>query len=211
MRLFAVLAAATILSACASRPEPIVVVSTPAPVVALVPVQTEISPINRALSPAASVWHFRVALNVAALACRGASEALIVARYNALLAGQKTVLTTAETTLAAEYRTSGGAAWRDAYDDSMTRLYNFFSQAQARTRFCTAAETVLGEVQGIAPTALPAFAADRLAMLDAPFVEAFGPVAPLSRPVIAIAATMPERVDPQTPRLNIDIAALNRE
>ena len=47
---------------------------------------------NRALTIAATVWHLRSALNVAALACRGADEGLIVTRYNTMLTTQKIAL-----------------------------------------------------------------------------------------------------------------------
>ena len=50
---------------------------------------------NRALTPGEATWHLRVALNVAALGCRGPEEAATAAAYNALLKAN-------EATLAAE-------------------------------------------------------------------------------------------------------------
>lgn len=127
---------------------------------------------NRNLSAAGTVWHLRSALNVAALACRGPQEAALVAAYNALLARQKPALATAEATLASEYRAAGGN-WRDAYDDQMTRLYNFFAQDVARDRFCTAAQATLADVQAVPAAGLPAFAAERLPQLERPFTDFF--------------------------------------
>lgn len=175
-------AAIAAVTACASRPKEVAMVAPPEPAPVPVHITPPISPINRGLSPAATVWHMRVALNVAALACRGAQEAVIVQRYNALLSAHKTTLASAETQLEAQYR-AGGGDWQDRYDDSMTRLYNFFSQAQARDAFCTAAMATLTEAERLAPGELQAFAAAVLPTLDAPFAEMLAP-----RPMIALAA-----------------------
>jgi hypothetical protein len=171
------------VAACASKPKEVAVV--PPPVVPTVTVYAPppISPINRGLSQAATVWHMRVALNVAALACRGAQEGAIIQRYNAMLASHKATLATAQTTLSAEFK-AGGGDWQDRYDDAMTRLYNFFSQAQARDAFCTAAAATLAEAETLAPAELPAYAAAVLPTLDAPFAEMM-----LPRPVIAVASS----------------------
>ena len=176
-------AAIAAVAACASRPKEVaVVVPPPEPPVVPVHVTPPITPINRGLSPAATVWHMRVALNVAALACRGTQEATIVQRYNAMLATHKATLASAQTQLSEQYRTGGGD-WQDRYDDAMTRLYNFFSQAQAREAFCTAAAATLAESERLAPGELQTFAAAVLPTLDAPFAEMLAP-----RPMIALTA-----------------------
>ncbi|ONF95700.1 hypothetical protein [Sphingomonas jeddahensis] len=176
-------AAIAAIAACSTRPKE-VAIAPPPPEPTPVPVYVTppISPINRGLSPAATVWHMRVALNVAALACRGAQEAVIVQRYNALLAKHKTTLAGAESTLEQQYRATG-AGWQDRYDDAMTRLYNFFSQAQVREAFCTASAATLTEAERLVPGELQTFAAAVLPTLDAPFAEMLVP-----RPVIAAAA-----------------------
>ena len=94
----------------------------------------------------------------------------IVAGYNALLSAQKPVLAKAEATYASEYK-AGGGDWQDRYDDSMTRLYNFFSQSPARDAFCAAAGTVLAQSTGLTAEALPAFAAQNLPLLERPFTD----------------------------------------
>ena len=176
-------AAIAALAACATRTKE-VAVATPPPAPAPVPVYVTpaITPINRGLSPAATVWHMRVALNVAALACRGAQGNQIVEGYRTLLTNQKAALATAETALESQYRAMGGD-WQDRYDDAMTRLYNFFSQAPARDPFCTAAAATLTEAERLGPNELQTFAAAVLPTLDAPFAEMLAP-----RPVIALAA-----------------------
>lgn len=125
---------------------------------------------NRDLSPAGATWHLRAALNVAALACRGAAGDVIVARYNAALRTNAAVLSRAETQVATEFR-AGGGDWRDRYDDAMTRLYNFFAFAPARADFCAAAGRLLDGMAGVTPDALPAFAQAQMAAIDRPFTD----------------------------------------
>ena len=181
------LTAAALLSGCASRPAPIVASAPPPPVpVAVVPMPSGTYPgmpvpalladggyatPNRGISAAATVWHFRAGLNFAALGCRGAQEHAIIAGYNAMLSAQKPVLARAEATLAGEFRASGGAEWRDAYDDAMTRLYNYYALAPARPALCATAERLLAEAATIAPDAFPAFAEARLPELDRAFTD----------------------------------------
>jgi hypothetical protein len=185
-RVVLTMTAATLLAGCASRKEVAQVAPPPVTVPVAAPALPKgafpgmIIPValpdgsyptpNRNLTPAATIWHLRAALNVAALACRGPQEATIVAGYNALLAAQKPVLTKAEATYAKEYK-AGGGDWQDRYDDSMTRLYNFFSQSPARDDFCAAAITVLSDGAIVPAERMPAFAAERLPTLERPFTD----------------------------------------
>ncbi len=181
------------------------------------PVVTAPSPINANLSSAATVWHLRAALNVAALGCRAGGEAALAAQYNALIAAQKTALTAAESSLSAEFR-AGGGKWQDRYDHAMTRLYNFFATAQAHDRFCAAAVRVMAEAQGLAPGALPGFAARQLRVLDAAFAQpGYRPryqlqdqPAPVrfTQPVIALAAGPTATQPTAHPRMELDLTAL---
>lgn len=162
-----------LLSGCATRPTRVAVapapVAPPAPVIVAPPAPT---PINAALSPAATLWHLRAGLNVAALACRGPDYgldgAVLIARYNFLLRQHAAALKAAEAAYAAEYQ-AGGGDWRDRYDDGMTRLYNFFGQARGRDAFCQAAGATLAELEGTPGAPLPADAGAKLAALDQPF------------------------------------------
>lgn len=174
---------------------------------------------NRNLSAAGKLWHLRSALNVAALACRGPQEAAIIADYNMLLARQKPALAGAEAALSTEYRAAGGN-WRDAYDDQMTRLYNFFAQDVARERFCAAAQDALAEVQVVPAAELPAFADQRLPRLEQPFTDFFAAyerwrantMVPASAPRQVIAPLAPVApslpVPAAVPRLEVDVLAL---
>jgi len=198
---------------CARHREPVAAVAAPSPPVELTVAPPPVSPINRALSPAATVWHLRVALNVAALACRGGAEAQIVADYNGLLRGRATELSAVQRTLASEFKARGGD-WQDSYDDAMTRLYNFFSQAQVRDDFCRTAAGVLAEARTLPAAELPAFAQGKLPLLDAPFARMMQPApTPAPATVLAVAARAPvlaAAVAPQAaaPRLRVDVAQL---
>ncbi len=194
------------LAACAHTRVAEVAPPPPAPVVVVevTPPPPPVSAINAGLSAAGATWHMRAGLNVAALACRGAEGEAIVARYNALLLSRKAELAAADAALTAEYR-AGGGDWRDRYDDAMTRLYNFFSAAPARERFCAAASAVLLEAE--APGALPEFAVRRLPDLDAPFAQPGAPpvtIAALSAPPRFVSVPVP----PMRPHLSLDLSAL---
>lgn len=164
----AVLIIAVLLAGCAGAPKRVTLIP---PSVQVAPAPTPPpapTPINAGLSPAATLWHLRAGLNVAALACRGPDEAAVIAGYNALLADHAATLKAAEAAYAAEYQAAGGD-WRDRYDDAMTRLYNFFGQARGRDAFCRAAATTLTDLPAMTDAELPAAAATRLATLDQPF------------------------------------------
>jgi hypothetical protein len=172
---------------------------------------------NSDLDAAAAVWHLRVALNVAALGCRGAEGQAITAGYNAMLTRDKAALARAnEVTIKA----AGGQA---AYDEAMTQLYNYFAQPSAKTAFCTAAASVTttlangGSIDAAAPSALAAldrpftdfyrsydayrtqlavWQADRLQRASQPLDQ---------RPRVVLASNAPVRAG-GTPRLEVDPA-----
>jgi hypothetical protein len=173
---------------------------------------------NRNLSADGAVWHLRAALNVAALACRGPDEATIIAGYNALIAQQKVVLNGAQTRLTAEYKAAGGD-WQDRYDDQMTRLYNFFSQSQAREPFCNAAAATLADGATVTAADLPAFAQGRLAVLEKPFTDFYAAydawraeraaatrmaMATTAPPRALVVQAVPAAAPPPRPRLTLD-------
>lgn len=214
----AVVGAVALLGGCAKVAAPPPVVATlPPPVVQapmpkggrpgmIIPVRMadgSYATPNRALSEAATMWHLRTALNVAALACRDGDEAQTTAAYNTMLIARKAVLAKAETSLSAEFKARGGD-WRDSYDDAMTRLYNYWSQDFARAGFCAAAKQALAAAPAVPEAEFPQFAATQLVALDQPFNDFFRaydawrtqaalvPVQPrpLAAPVVATVATV---------------------
>lgn len=223
------------LAACATRPEPIALTTAPPPVpIPLRSLATLGMPVparlpdggyatpSHGLTGAAAVWHLRAALNVAALACRGPEQAVLVASYNAMLTARKATLASAQTTYAAQYQRAGGD-WRDRYDDAMTRVYNFYSQAPARDGFCAAAQTVLADAATTRPESIVSFAESRLRVLEQPFIDLYrahdaslpaptppAPTPPAPKPVVI--ASVERRVHvtaaptPPRPRLQLDPA-----
>lgn len=233
-----VLGGAVLIAGCAShRTAPVAAVAPPPPVAAAIappagsypgmPIPARLADgsyetPNRALTQAATVWHFRAGLNVAALACRGPGEAVVAARYNAILARQRDVLRDAEARLSGEYRSGGGTAWRGRYDHAMTVLYNFFSQGFAHQAFCSAASQILAESETVTPAGFPAFAAARLPMLDAAFTDFYSrydrwragaapitPTAPIVAPIVALQTAAPKAPTARsTPWIQLDQVAL---
>ncbi|MEG3089043.1 hypothetical protein [Sphingomonas sp. PB4P5] len=222
-----ILTLTTALTACASQPKPVAVVVpiAPPPVVVAMPAGTypgmpvpalladgSYATPNQGISAAASVWHFRAGLNFAALGCRGAQENTIVAGYNAMLTAQKPVLARAEAMLASEFRATGGATWRDAYDDAMTRLYNYYALAPARAALCETANRLLTEAQGVTPEAFPAFAAAQLPELDRSVTDVYRAYDAWrqQRPQVsyALAANTAMTQAPRTPWIEVDPAVL---
>jgi len=129
--------------------------------------------LNRGLSPEETTWHVRVALNVAALGCRGPNEAATTAAYNTILRADAAALAAAASGTEGVYKARHGTLWQARYDDDMTRLYNFFAQPPAHDGFCEAAEAVLRQSATVEPSSFPAFAAAALPRLEAPFIAFF--------------------------------------
>jgi hypothetical protein len=173
---------------------------------------------NRHLGPAATLWHLRAALNVASLGCSGPEGQAITAGYNAMLRRDRAELARANAaTIAAE----GGQA---AYDEAMTRLYNYFAQPGAKAAFCAAAATVTNDVA--AAGSLGVVAEPALAALDRPFGDfyrtydsyrvalaawradrlnrAMQPLDERPRVALAVSAPVAVRPAPAAPRLDVD-------
>ncbi len=177
-----------VLVGCAGRGPPIDPVTTPPPMTATtaalpagatpgmriparLPDGSYLTP-NRELSPAATLWHLRTALNVAALGCRGAGQETLVDHYNGMLTARKVLLAKTEAQLAAEYR-AGGGDWRAQYDNAMTRLYNYWSFSPARDGFCRAATVAVSRIAAVPDTTIEASAASLLHDVEQPFIAFF--------------------------------------
>ncbi|GAA0734562.1 hypothetical protein GCM10009106_18530 [Sphingomonas japonica] len=162
---------------------------------------------NTRLSQPATLWHLRAALNVAALQCGKAGDP-VETSYNAFLQAHKAALTAAHASVAKEYKAAHGKDAQDAFDDAMTRLYNFYAQPPVRTGFCDAALPLVAKAQST--TDLAGFAPRALASLDAPFIGFYRAYAQYrtdlaewqagKRTMLASAAA--------TPRLEVDRSVL---
>lgn len=125
---------------------------------------------NQNLSEAGHLWHLRSALNVAVLQCAKAGDPAET-QYNAFLTRHRTRLSAAYATLEREYRGRHPGDWRDAFDDAMTRVYNFYAQPPARQAFCAAGLEAITAAATVEPAALSAHASQALAALDRPFTD----------------------------------------
>ncbi len=124
---------------------------------------------NRDLSSAETLWHVRMALNVAALACEAHGGAARIS-YNALLKTHKAALARTNSTVDAEYKArygTQGLAMRDTMD---TRVYNFFALPPVQDQFCARAADVARTFNGKASAELAGYAPTALAALEEPYL-----------------------------------------
>ena len=129
--------------------------------------------INYGVGADEALWNMRSALNVAALGCRGAEDAVLTVNYNTLLRTRRAALAAALKAVEARFRAEQGPKWQDAQDRHMTRVYNFFAAPPAQQQFCAIAAAVSEEVKAVPVAELPAYAATALRRLEAPFTEVF--------------------------------------
>jgi hypothetical protein len=127
---------------------------------------------NRGLSRDENIWHFRAAINVAALNCQGPVWGVIAQNYNKFIIVHKARLNVANKAVDNEYRKRfpGQNALR-VRDTKMTDLYNYFAHPPVRKEFCDAALNKSTEVLGLPLTALPEYAIGGLGDLDAIFLR----------------------------------------
>lgn len=181
------------LSACGPKPVPI----PPPPAVIVAPILPPAKPLppagaaatmalpaigadgvratpNRGISRDESIWHFRAAINVAALNCQGPVWNAIADNYNKYIIVHKTRLKTASRTVDGEYKLryprENGLRVRDT---KMTDLYNYFSLPTIKQEYCDAALTKSTEVLAIPSAALPEYSFGALNDIDGIFIRFF--------------------------------------
>lgn len=158
------LAGALFLSGCASKPQATIIPAPAPPPVALVKPPPAVLPTGT--GNLATIWQLRIALNVAALVCRGPGANALVAGYNGMLTTRRDLLASAEAALAANY---GGSVKNAAFDAAMTRLYNFYAQPGATPVFCATAGRIQRAEPDIDTERFADFATRSLVDLNAPF------------------------------------------
>lgn len=122
---------------------------------------------NRSLSGAGTVWHFRVALNVAALGCDDAART-VSSGYNNLIRTRGARFDESYKALTTQYGSL------NTLDVAMTRLYNYFAQPPAQPGFCAVAREVLAEVPAVPDAEFPVYAAKAMQRLEQPFLDFYG-------------------------------------
>lgn len=154
----AMLAATTMLSACAKPtppPEPVVTIVDPGPperpipplgAVAnmYIPPADEVSgkrlTPNSNISEAATIWHFRSAFNVAALNCVPPTYVSVNDYYSAFLTRMRVPLARVNLTMDSEFQARYPGAGRNGAlrirDTQSTDIYNYFSLPPVTPQFC---------------------------------------------------------------------------
>jgi hypothetical protein len=129
---------------------------------------------NRNLTLDESVWHFRAAMNVAALNCIGPAWSAIAPNYNKMLETQKAGLAKNNLSVDALYRKRhAGVAGLRVRDTTMTELFNYFALPPVREEFCTASLALSQQAAETPPEQFAEFATKGLASVDALFVSFF--------------------------------------
>jgi hypothetical protein len=190
------------VSACAPAPKPVVI--APPPVV-LPPPPPPVMPLppggaatsmripaigidgvrvtpNRGLSRDNAIWHFRAALNVAALNCQGPVWGQIATQYNKFIVTHKVQLSKSSKTVDREYvaRYPGQNGLR-VRDTASTDLYNYFALPPVRSEYCDAALRKVVEANTVPIAAFPEYAIGGLTDIDGIFVRFFDAYAQYER------------------------------
>ncbi|MEP7349115.1 MAG: hypothetical protein ABI668_04085 [Sphingorhabdus sp.] len=129
---------------------------------------------NRFLSSDEFIWHFRSAINVAALHCQGPVWGQIATEYNKFIVLHKKRLSKASKTIDREYiaRYPGENGLR-VRDTKMTDLYNYFALPPVKPEYCDAALRKVVEVNLVPSTTLHEYSNGALAEIDGIFIRFF--------------------------------------
>ena len=168
---------------------------------------------NRGLSPMETLWHVRMALNVAALSCRDPADTHRIA-YNRLLTAHKAALTKTNGAVADEYRQRFGGQALGARDAHDTMVYNFFALPPAQPGFCATAAQVATGIAAMPSAQLAASAPAALAALERPFLDFYASYADYQQRLARwnagdrfVAAPAPQTITPGAPRTSVATVA----
>lgn len=127
---------------------------------------------NRGLSRDEQIWHFRSALNVAALNCQGPVWGQIATEYNKFIVLHKVVLSKTSKAVDREYvkryPKQNGLRMRDT---KLTDLYNYFALPPVRAQYCDLSLRKLTEANQLPKETLPEYAIGGLTDIDNVFVN----------------------------------------
>lgn len=137
---------------------------------------------NRFLTRDEQIWHFRSALNVAALTCQGPVWGQIATEYNKFIQVHKKDL--AKTSKAvdrayvARFPGQNGLRMRDT---KLTDLYNYFALPPVRSEYCDTALRKVTEVNMTPVATFADYAVNGLTEIDGIFVRFFDAYAQYQR------------------------------
>ena len=127
---------------------------------------------NRGLSRDEQIWHFRSALNVAALNCQGPVWGQIANEYNKFIVIHKVLLSKTSKAVDREYvkryPSQNGLRIRDT---KLTDLYNYFALPPVRAQYCDMSLRKLTEANQVPKEALAEYAIGGLIDIDTLFVN----------------------------------------
>jgi len=127
---------------------------------------------NRGLSRDEQIWHFRSALNVAALNCQGPVWGQIAKEYNKFIVIHKVLLSKTSKAVDREYvkryPKQNGLRIRDT---KLTDLYNYFALPPVRAQYCDMSLRKLTEANQVPKEALAEYAIGGLIDIDTLFVN----------------------------------------
>jgi len=127
---------------------------------------------NRGLSRDEQIWHFRSALNVAALNCQGPVWGQIANEYNKFIVIHKVLLSKTSKAVDREYvkryPKQNGLRIRDT---KLTDLYNYFALPPVRAQYCDMSLRKLTEANQVPKEALAEYAIGGLIDIDTLFVN----------------------------------------
>ena len=127
---------------------------------------------NRGVTANTALWHVRMALNVAALACHDAGD-LARSQYNRLLHVHGPILAEANAAVDRNYKyafgsSSNGLSQRERLN---TVVYNFFSLPPVTKSFCPVAIEVGAKMLAMPSNQLLDYAPEALTALEKPFQD----------------------------------------
>ena len=127
---------------------------------------------NRGVTANTALWHVRMALNVAALACHDAGD-LARSQYNRLLHVHGPILAEANAAVDRNYKyafgsSSNGLSQRERLN---TVVYNFFSLPPVTKSFCPVAIEVGAKMLAMPSSQLLDYAPEALTALEKPFQD----------------------------------------
>lgn len=200
--LAAIVIAVSAVSACAPPPKPVPV---PPPVIIAPPPPPPAMPLppggaaaslripivgldgirttpNRFLSRDEQIWHFRSALNVAALNCQGPVWGQIAVQYNNFIKVHKKDLAKTSKAVDREYvkRYPGQNGLR-MRDTKLTDLYNYFALPPVRAEYCDTALRKVTEVNLLPVAAFADYAIAGITEIDGIFIRFFDAYAQYER------------------------------
>lgn len=127
---------------------------------------------NRGLSRDEQIWHFRSALNVAALNCQGPVWGQIATEYNKFIVTHKVLLSKTSKSVDREYvkryPKENGLRVRDT---RMTDLYNYFALPPVRAQYCDLSLRKVQEANLLPTDALAEYAVTGITDIDNLFVN----------------------------------------